>query len=142
MTAANTAPASTEARPDDAQPGRKYSKSDLLRGVRLFAKARQEARALGLIDNAGALHSVSRFLEIFAHREVYPWVTHTNNMKRDPRAERSAAAAKAIREGKPVLIEHVAPQAAFARAVCDLLPKARQMKNSGLSSGEPTGSSC
>lgn len=92
----------------------KYKPDNLLPALRLFVEARNKSVAAGFTDNGGAIHSVERILDILGQRLRYPHLRHTNNLKRDPTAEISAAAHAARRRGEVLKIEHVMPQRAFA----------------------------
>ena len=95
---------------------RKYEIDHLIRAFRLFAAARQEALAAGFNDNAGAIHSCERILNILGLRLKYPNIGHPNNLKHCEHARFSVNAANAYANGKKVQIEHVAPLRAFTKA--------------------------
>jgi hypothetical protein len=99
----------------------KYTETNLLPALRLFIKARHEARALGFTDNGGAIHSVERILDILSQRIKYPGLSHTHHLKKDMLAERSIGAHEALLRGEKVFIEHVKPQRAFALSVIDIV---------------------
>jgi len=98
---------------------RKYEIEHLIRAFRLFAAARQEALAAGFNDNAGAIHSCERILNILGLRLKYPNIGHPNNLKRYEHARFSVDAAFAYANGGKVQIEHVAPLRAFTKAAID-----------------------
>lgn len=93
----------------------------LLPALRLFIDARNSAIATGFTDNGGAIHSVERILDILFQRVKYPYLRHTNSLKKDLRAECSVEAHHARERGEKVLVEHVMPQRAFAQEVIRLV---------------------
>ena len=93
----------------------------LLPALRLFIDARNSAIATGFTDNGGAIHSVERILDILCQRVKYPYLRHTNSLKKDLRAECSVEAHHARERGEKVLVEHVMPQRAFAQEVIRLV---------------------
>jgi hypothetical protein len=95
---------------------RKYEIEHLIRAFRLFAAARKEALAAGFNDNAGAIHSCERILNILGLRLNYPNIGHINNLKRYEHARFSVNAEIAYANGGKVQIEHVAPLRAFTKA--------------------------
>lgn len=100
----------------------KYSADDMFPALRHFIEARAIALSQGIItDNGGAIHSVERILNIMSVRICYPHVSHSNNLKTCPNAHRSAAAHGARLRGEKVEIEHVLPQRAYAKAICDMV---------------------
>jgi hypothetical protein len=100
---------------------KKYHAENLIPALRLFIRARNEAVASGFTDNGGAIHSVERILDILSVHLCYPHLSHINNLKRDPKAEISAAAFEARKRGERLLIEHVKPQRAYAKAIIDVV---------------------
>lgn len=100
----------------------KYNWDTLYPALEHFAEARHVSLKAGFTDNGGAIHSVERILDILGHRLCYPDSgAGLDTFKKYPDAPRTEAAHKAIQEGLPVRIEHIAPQRAFARAVCDMI---------------------
>ena len=99
----------------------KYNPAMLLPALRLFIDARNSAIATGFTDNGGAIHSVERILDILCQRVKYPYLRHTNSLKKDLRAECSVEAHHARERGEKVLVEHVMPQRAFAQEVIRLV---------------------
>ena len=99
----------------------KYTPAMLLPALRLFIDARNSAIAAGFTDNGGAIHSVERILDILCQRVKYPYLRHTNSLKKDLRAECSVEAHHARERGEKVLVEHVMPQRAFAQEVIRLV---------------------
>mgnify|MGYP000906163126 CR=1 FL=1 len=99
--------------------GSKYSPEILLQMLRKAAEFRNEMVALGFTDNAGAIHSVERILDLLAYRLKYPGLTHVSKIRKYDGAEFSDAAWEAYKNGETVLVEHVAPQRAFAKMVLD-----------------------
>lgn len=99
----------------------KYVPKAMLRPLRLFAKARNEALKAGFTDNGGAIHSVERILDILAQRLCYPHVSHANTLKGLMTTECSVEAHAARERGEPVFIEHVMPQRAYAQKVIELI---------------------
>ncbi len=99
----------------------KYNPAMLLPALRLFIDARNSAIATGFTDNGGAIHSVERILDILCQRVKYPYLRHTNSLKKDLRAECSVEAHHARERGEKVLVEHVMPQRAFALEVIRLV---------------------
>lgn len=108
-------------RPVDGGSKGKYRSTTLLPALRLFIHARNEAINLGFTDNGGAIHSVERILDILCLRVKYPTLSHINNLKQDPTAERSVGAHQAMLLGESVFIEHVMPQREFAREVIGII---------------------
>lgn len=100
---------------------RKYHAANLIPALRLFIEARNKAVASGFTDNGGAIHSVERIVDILSLHLCYPHLTHINNLKRDPKAEISAAAYEAQLRGERLLIEHVKPQRAYAKAIIEIV---------------------
>ena len=105
------------ARKKEEDPSEKIK--PLMDGLRIFAKARNDAVKIGLRDNLGAIHSIERIIDILGHNLNYPHLSHNNKTKDDPRAEISVEAEKVRQAGKraDLMIEHVMPQRAFAKAV-------------------------
>ena len=99
----------------------KYHVGNLLPALRLFVNTRERALAVGLTDNGGAIHSIERILDILCQRVAYPHLRHINDLKHDPAAEISIAAADARGRGERLRIEHVMPQRAFALEVIGLI---------------------
>lgn len=101
------------------------SKDDLFNSMRLFAEARKVALQSGFTDNAGAIHSIERILEILCRKIVFPSVAHPNGLKRHERVEISIAAHAEREAGNlgAIQIEHVMPQRAFAREVLSRLER-------------------
>ena len=99
----------------------KYQPENLLPALRLFVEARNRALELDFTDNGGAIHSVERILDILSQRVKYPHLRHIQNLKTCADAELSVEAYKARERGEPLLIEHVAPQRAFARQVIEMI---------------------
>lgn len=94
----------------------------MLPALRHFIQARSVALSGGLItDNAGAIHSIERILDILSLRLCYPHVSHYNSLKTCPDAHRSRAAHEARMRGEKVELEHVLPKRAYAKVVCDLV---------------------
>lgn len=102
---------------------RKYHAENLIPALRLFIEARNKAVASGFTDNGGAIHSVERIVDILSLHLCYPHLTHINNLKRDPDAEISVAAHEARGRGERLLIEHVKPQRAYAKAIIEIVNK-------------------
>jgi hypothetical protein len=113
----------------DAQAGGTYTVENLLPVLRLFIRARNEAKSLNFPDNGGAIHSVERILDILCQRISYPHLRHINNLKKDPKAVHSVAAHKARERGEPVEIEHVKPHRAYACKIIDLVGKGKSDKD-------------
>jgi hypothetical protein len=106
-----------------AQPdatGGAYTVEKLLPALRLAAAHRREMLAL-ISDNGGAIYTVTRILGILCERACFPELTHIQQHKRLERAEISVAAHAARKRGEPVHTEHVLPQRAFAKVVCELI---------------------
>lgn len=99
----------------------KYTPENLIPALRHFVEARDAALKLGLTDNGGAIHSVTRIVELLSLAICYPGLSHINNLKSDLTAEISIAAHEAREQGKTIQIEHVMPQRAFSVAICDLI---------------------
>lgn len=99
----------------------KYKPEELLAPLRLFVGARRQALKAGFTDNGGAIHSIERILDILGLRLCYPFVSHINKLKYHPNAECSVAAFEARGVGGRLLIEHVMPQRAYARRICDMI---------------------
>jgi hypothetical protein len=95
---------------------RKYEIEHLIRAFRLFADARREALEAGFNDNAGAIHSCERILNILGLRLNYPNIGHINNFKHYDHARFSVNAAVTYANGGKVQIEHVAPLREFTKA--------------------------
>jgi hypothetical protein len=98
---------------------RKYEIEHLIRAFRLFADARRAALEAGFNDNAGAIHSCERILNILGLRLNYPNTSHINNLKDYKHARFSLNAATAYANGEKVQIEHVSPLRAFTKAAID-----------------------
>lgn len=85
----------------------------------MAATFRSEMLQAGGNDNAGAIHSATRLVELLALRLCYPGVAHINNLRHSPDAEFSIAAWRAHRRGEPVQMEHVLPVRAFTKLVIE-----------------------
>ncbi len=97
-----------------------YTVEKLLPALRLAVAHRRQILDL-ISDNGGAIYTVTRILGILCDRACFPELTHTQQHKRLARAEISVAAHAARERGEPVHTEHVLPQRAFAKAVCDVI---------------------
>ena len=104
-----------------AEPSSRYGRDNLLPALRIFVRARRESLTAGSTDNGGAIHSVERLLDILCQRLCHPDLRHTNHLKKRAWAERSVGADLALREGRKVDIEHVAPMRALAKEACRLI---------------------
>lgn len=102
----------------------KYEPAALLRMFEIAASLRQKMLDEGFSDNGGAIHSAERIVDILGQRLCYPGITHINQLKTHPDAERTIAADMALRAGNRsiVRIEHVAPIRALTRAAAEKLP--------------------
>jgi hypothetical protein len=76
---------------------------------RKAAKLRNEMNKAGFTDNAGAIHSAERILNILGLRLNYPGIGHINNLRRYQSAVFSKEAWKLHQIRSKVLIEHVSP---------------------------------
>jgi len=99
---------------------RKYTVENLLPALRLAVKHRQQMLR-HISDNTGAIHSVARILEFMCIRICFPEMGHLGQYSRRAQAEISVAAYAAQKRGEPVHTEHVMPQRAFAKAICELI---------------------
>lgn len=95
----------------------------MLPAVRLFVTARRAALDMGLTDNAMAIHSLERGIDLLGMAARYPHLAHVADYRKDSGAEMSKAAKTALAAGQRVEIEHVAPKRALARAVGDLIER-------------------
>jgi hypothetical protein len=102
---------------------RKYRPDTLMPGLRIFVKARRQALNADFTDNAGAIHSVKRIVDLLGERLCFPQHSHIDNIKVDSALEISKAAHRARRSGEPVRIEHVAPRIDLARRVCEMVER-------------------
>ncbi len=93
-----------------------YSIDERIAHFRLVASHREACAAAGISDNAGAIHCAERVLDELCRFLVYPGLSHNNNLRDYPGAVFSVDAWIAHNEGRPVEIEHVAPQRDFTRA--------------------------
>lgn len=93
----------------------KYSIKKLIPMFRHAAKFRNELVKNGFTDNAGAIHSAERILNILGKRLNYPNLGHPNKYKNYRPAEFSLAAWKAYQREEKVQIEHVSPIRDFTR---------------------------
>lgn len=100
---------------------RKYEVEQMVKAFRLFAAARKAANDVGIPDNAGAIHSCERILNLLGMRLNYPNVGHINNQKHHSQAKFSIAAKAAYEKGDKVLIEHVAPLRHFTQLAIKLI---------------------
>jgi hypothetical protein len=57
---------------------RKYHPGNLIPMFRLASKLCKQMRATGFADNAGAIHSAERILNILGQYLVYPELSHIN----------------------------------------------------------------
>jgi len=103
----------------------KYRADNLLPMFEMAAALRNDMLKAGFTDNGGAIHSAERIIDILGQRVCYPLLTHSNNLKRHPNAERTQAADDLLRKGEnaSVKIEHVSPQRALTRLAIDQLKK-------------------
>ena len=99
----------------------KYRPAEMLAPLRLFVDARRQALQAGFTDNGGAIHSIVRILDIVGQRLCYPFVSHINKLKHHPNAECSVAAFEGRSGGARLKLEHVMPQVAYARQICDMI---------------------
>jgi len=86
-----------------------YSNEIFIRMFRKAADLRNEMLEYEFTDNAGAIHSAERIVNIMGLKLNYSEIGHINNLRKYEKAEFSEAALKAYRNGSKVLIEHVAP---------------------------------
>lgn len=103
----------------------KYDPRSMMPIFRLFWHARNEARAMGLTDNGGAIHSATRIADVIASNHVYPnQPRFGQSLKLSAKAEISAAAydlrERALAEGlapakvaAQIEVEHFLPQRAM-----------------------------
>lgn len=92
----------------------------------MFRKAaalRNEMVAAGFTDNAGAIHSCERILDILGLRLNYPGLNHINNLSQHQNAEFSKAALAAHERGEKTFIEHVSPLRAMTREAIGVLDR-------------------
>jgi hypothetical protein len=96
---------------------------NLIGPFRVSVQCRRQLLDAGLWDNLGAIATPTRVLDVLSLRLMYPHLSHLNDSKRDPGADRSVAADKARKNDEihRIRIEHVAPQRAYTRAACDLI---------------------
>jgi hypothetical protein len=106
--------------PTRGERRRKYQTDNLMPALRIFAKAREQALKGDFTDNAGAIHSVMRIIHLLQLRLCFPHLSHAKDFKAEP-LEISNAAHRARQRGEPTRIEHVLPERAFARQVCNLI---------------------
>jgi hypothetical protein len=99
----------------------KYSVADLLFGFRAFAAARAKVLKHGGNDNAGAIHSAERYLNLLGLRLNYDRLSHQNNYRRAADAVFPVPAKAAYARGERVLIEHVAPLLDLTKRVLALV---------------------
>lgn len=92
--------------------------------VPIFRKAaalRKEMVDAGFTDNAGAIHSCERILDILGLRLNYPELSHISKLSQHQDAEFSEAALAAHKRGEKIFIEHVSPLRDMTRkAICRL----------------------
>ena len=100
---------------------KKYTPEKLIPALRLFVAARRKALDAGLEDNGGAIHSIERIVDLLSLALVYPHLSHLNNLKTDTNAPRSKDADRARKQGRKVLIEHVAPKRDYSKSICNLI---------------------
>ena len=92
--------------------------------VSMFRKAavlRNEMVAAGFTDNAGAIHSCERILDILGLRLNYPGLSHINNLNQYKKTAFSEAALAAHKRGERTFIEHVSPLRDMTRAAIQVL---------------------
>nr|WP_321455030.1 hypothetical protein [uncultured Cohaesibacter sp.] len=100
----------------------KYTAENLIPALRTFVRARQEALELGFTDNGGAIHSIERIADILCRAICYPHIKHPSKVISDQKVEISVKALVARKASiSNVRVEHVMPQRAFARQLCDLI---------------------
>jgi hypothetical protein len=94
--------------------------------IAMFRKAaelRNEMNQAGFTDNAGAIHSAERILNILGMRLNYPGIGHINNLRNYKNAEFSREARKLHQTGSKVLIEHVSPLRDLTRKAIEKVDK-------------------
>ena len=100
--------------------------------IAMFRKAaelRNEMTQAGFTDNAGAIHSAERILNILGLRLNYPGIGHINHLRNYDKAEFSIEALRLHQRGSKVFIEHVSP-------LRDLTRKAIEKIDKGISDTE------
>ena len=75
----------------------------------------------GFTDNAGAIHSCERILDILGLRLNYPELSHINKLSQRQYAEFSEAALAAHKRGEKTFIEHVSPLRDMTRQAINFL---------------------
>lgn len=94
--------------------------------VPIFKKAaalRNEMVEAGFTDNAGAIHSCERILDILGLRLNYPELSHINKLSQHQDAEFSEVALAAHKRGEKTFIEHVSPLRDMTRQAIRFLDK-------------------
>lgn len=99
--------------------------------VPIFRKAaalRNEMVEAGFTDNAGAIHSCERILDILGLRLNYPELSHINKLKSAQDAKFSEAALAAHKRGEKTFIEHASPLRDMTRQAIHFLDEGASNK--------------
>lgn len=104
-----------------SKSGFKYQADLLITMFRKAAEFRNQMLDSGFSDNAGAIHSAERVMDLLGLRLNYPGLSHRNNLRTHDQAKFSKAAWNEYKHGRTVRIEHVAPLRAFTRKAIEFL---------------------
>ena len=87
------------------------------------AKIRNQLNKAGLTDNAGAIHTCERIINIISHKLKYPRLSHPNKFKDSEYACFSLKAKDAYSKNEKVFIEHVSPLRDFTKKAIEIATK-------------------
>ena len=101
----------------------KYDPDKLLPLFVQAAKMRNQLNKAGLTDNAGAIHTCERIINIISHKLKYPNLSHPNNFKNSEYSRFSIKAKDAFDRNDKVYIEHVSPLRDFTKKAIEIAVK-------------------